>query len=91
MNRRNTSIILPIVITLVIFSCKKQYVRDFSPQRNFDALWEILDRKYCFFEEKNIDWQGVKAVYQPKIATVGTQLDMFDLFAAMLKHLFQIL
>jgi len=87
MNKRNTAIILPIVITLVIFSCKKQHVRDFSPQRNFDALWEILDRKYCFFEEKNIDWQGVKAIYQPKIATVGTQLDMFDLFAAMLDTL----
>ena len=32
-------------------------VSDFSG--NFDALWEIVDQHYCFFDEKDIDWTAV--------------------------------
>ena len=49
-----------VVVSLVAFSCRKRHVRDFSPKANFDALWQILDCKYCFFEEKGIDWDGLK-------------------------------
>ena len=47
---------LAVLLTVMLFSsCKEKYVRDFDVQKNFDALWEIMETKYCFFEEKEID------------------------------------
>ena len=76
-----------VVVSLVAFSCCKRHVRDFSPQANFDALWQILDCKYCFFEEKGIDWDGVRRVYEAKLPEIRSQVAMFDLFAKMLDTL----
>jgi len=77
-----------ILLLPLLFACKEKYVRDFDPQKNFDALWEILDTKYCFFEEKNIDWNGVKAIYEPKLKNIkNAEVGMFDLFAKMLDTL----
>ncbi|MDR2684848.1 MAG: S41 family peptidase [Prevotellaceae bacterium] len=80
---------LLLILTFVplLFGCKPQYVRDFTPQANFDALWKILDEKYCFFDDKSIDWNGVKTVYQPQLAGLKNEVQMFDLFAQMLDTL----
>ena len=76
-----------VVVSLVAFSCRKRHVRDFSPKANFDALWQILDCKYCFFEEKGIDWDGVRRVYEAQLPEIRSQVAMFDLFAKMLDTL----
>jgi len=77
-----------LLLLPVFFACKEKYVRDFDPQKNFDALWEILDTKYCFFEEKNIDWQGVRNIYEKYLDTIPNyEVEMFDLFAQMLDTL----
>lgn len=34
---------------------------------NVEALWQIIDEKYCFIEEKGLDWNGVLPVYQEKV------------------------
>jgi len=80
--------IVLILLVPLCFSCREEYVRDFDAQKNFDALWEILDTKYCFFYEKNIDWQGVKNIYQPKLQNITNyEVGMFDFFAQMLDTL----
>lgn len=58
-----------------------------SAQDNFDALWDILDTHYCFFEEKGVDWDSVYAEYQPRIAECETWIDFFNLCGAMLGEL----
>ncbi|MDR1592684.1 MAG: S41 family peptidase [Prevotellaceae bacterium] len=68
-------------------ACKGTFVRDFSPQANFDALWTILDTKYCYFDAKQIDWNGVKALYEPQLAQVRNEVELFDLLAEMLDTL----
>ncbi len=30
---------------------------DNDPVGNFEALWTIVDEHYCFFKEKDVDWQ----------------------------------
>jgi len=77
-----------ILFVPLLFACKEEYVRDFDPQRNFDALWKILDTKYCFFEEKGINWQGVKNIYEKNLNNIPNyEVGMFDFFAQMLDTL----
>ncbi len=62
-----------------------------TPEGNFEALWHIIDTKYCFVEEKGIDWQFVHDAYKPiveKISQQGIYGDtLFYTFGAMLNHL----
>lgn len=54
---------------------------------NFDALAEIIDTKYCFFREKDIDWKEVTARYRSQLKGEMTVLEFFDLMAEMLDEL----
>ena len=42
---------------------------------NFDALWNILDSHYCFFEEKDIDWEAVGRKYRAEINPESNYID----------------
>ncbi len=54
---------------------------------NFEALWQTLDRHYCFFEEKNeaygLDWNEVHARYAPRISENMTNRQFFEVLAKM--------
>ena len=39
-----------------------------DPEGNFEALWSIMDERYCFFDYKNIDWNEVHQRYRSRIA-----------------------
>lgn len=54
---------------------------------NFDALWTTLDRHYCFFDEKGVDWDAVGAEYRAKIKPDMELKEFFDLCADMLAEL----
>lgn len=54
---------------------------------NFDALTEIIDSRYCFFAEKDIDWQEVAARYRKEISEETNQLELFDICSRMLDEL----
>ena len=41
-----------------------------TPSENFEALWQIIDEKYCLFDDKQVDWDSVYAVYQPQFDTM---------------------
>lgn len=60
-----------------------------TPLGNFEALWEIIDTKYCYLDEKNIDWEGVKELYQPAAEALESDdyRGLFDLLATMLDTL----
>ncbi len=58
-----------------------------NPRGNFDALWSILDQHYCFFKEKNIDWDDVYVRYAPMISDKMTREELFIVCARMLDEL----
>lgn len=62
---------------------------DDSPEGNLRALWTIIDEKYCFVEEKGLDWNGVLADYLPKTDTLKSKnyRELFDIMAQMLDTL----
>ena len=54
---------------------------------NFDALVEIIDTRYCFLEEKGLDWQQTAAEYRKQISGEMTLVEYFNLMAALLDEL----
>jgi len=53
-------------------------------QGNFDALWHIIDTRYCYLDYKHINWDSVRTVYRPQLDSVTDKYALFDLFAQML-------
>lgn len=58
-----------------------------NPRGNFDALWSILDQHYCFFKEKDVDWDDVYSRYAPMISDKMTREELFIVCARMLDEL----
>ena len=54
---------------------------------NFEALWNIMDTRYCYLDYKNINWDSVHTVYKTRVDTSMTDFELFDLFGAMLGEL----
>ncbi len=86
--------LLSLLLTLLTFtSCTRELDVAYpnTPEGNFEALWHIIDTKYCFVEEKGIDWQFLHDAYLPairKISAQGMYSDtLFYTLAAMLNHL----
>lgn len=78
-----------IVLPVLFSSCKTPAVteRDTDPSTNLRALWQTLDERYCYFSERNIDWNGVLAEYEPRAAKAKTVYGLFDTMAEMLDTL----
>lgn len=54
---------------------------------NFDALWSLIDSRYCYFEEKDVDWDEVYARYRPKAEEATTEIELFAVCSDMLDEL----
>ena len=54
---------------------------------NFEMLWKICDENYCFFEYKNIDWDSIYTVYEPRVYNGMSSNELFNVCAEMLTEL----
>lgn len=77
------------LLTLYILSgCDDPTMQfDNHPKGNFDALWTILDRNYCFFDYKEIDWDAVYLDYSRRITSNMGNDALFKLMGEMLAEL----
>ncbi len=83
-------VIFMLLIGWAATSCEKLLIEDGSsvdPYANFDHLWETLDRKYAFFEYKQIDWQQLGDTYRAQLHAGMDEQELFDVLAAMLYEL----
>lgn len=84
-------ILFSLLLTVLLAACTHQFdgVYDNTPVGNFECLWQTIDQKYCFIEEKDIDWQAVHDYYLPLVK--GLDKDdykgLFDLMDRMLDTL----
>lgn len=59
---------LAFALVLGLFSsCVDEEEFPDTNQGNLQALWTIMDQRYCFFEEKGVNWDSVRAVYEPRV------------------------
>lgn len=54
---------------------------------NFDALVDIVDTHYCFFEDKDIDWLATAAKYRKKITPETNEVQLFFICSDLLNEL----
>lgn len=79
--------ILFLIGVFALVSCEKALVEPDpanEPKNNFDILWETFDKKYTFFELKNIDWDSVYHVYEPNVKPGMSRYELFDVMDNML-------
>ena len=58
-----------------------------DPELNFEKLWETFQNRYPFFDLRNVDWQKQYDTYRPKVTTLTTDDELFDIFCEMLDPL----
>ena len=56
-----------LMLPFLLSGCIREEKFDNTPQDNFEALWKIIDEKYCFLDYKQIDWNAIHDKYQPFI------------------------
>ena len=76
-------------VSLILSSCIQDWAIDYdnSPKGNFDLLWTSVDEHYCFFEQKGIDWDSIRSVYEPKVSASTSNEELFTICASMLNEL----
>ncbi len=73
-------------LAFLLAGCRDDKYDD-DPQGNFESLWEIVDTRYCFFEEKDIDWNEVGERYRARLKPDMGDLALFRLCSEMLSEL----
>jgi hypothetical protein len=77
-----------IVVGVSNTSCdSNEFDFDNDPHGNFDAMWTILDKNYCFFEYKDINWDSIGVSYRARVTPTMSKDALFDLMAQMLAEL----
>lgn len=70
-----------------VSSCHKIEEWDDNAQGNFDALWTLIDRHYCFFQDKDIDWKEVYDRYHKRLYPGMSSHMLFGLCSEMVNEL----
>lgn len=80
-----------VLVCGAFFSCIDVEEKNNDKVGNFEALWNMIDQRYCFFEfkakEYGLDWNEVYSRYRPAIDTVKNEIELFSLFDNMLGEL----
>ena len=50
-------------LSFSIVGCVDEVEHPNNAQGNFEALWQIIDEHYCFFDYKDIDWNDIYNIY----------------------------
>ncbi len=90
MDKRLIPILLVILLGIHLISCEESETgirRTTSPYKNFKKLWEIIDRNYCYFDQKDVDWDQVKVKYKDKLSEEMKTDQLFDTLSVMLDEL----
>ncbi len=62
-----------------------------TPEGNFEALWSIIDQRYCFLDYKQetlgVDWDEVHGRYHQRISGTMSSDQLFEVLTDMLSEL----
>ena len=84
-------ILLYITLPLILAGCIEEDEFNNTPNGNFEALWSLIDERYCFFaqaeEEYGLNWNAVYDRYKPLADTCSSNAALFDVLGDMLAEL----
>ena len=87
----NDKMLLLLTLTFFLPSCITEDIPENNPKGNFEALWRIIDTKYCFLDYKNkeygLDWNEVYSRYKNRLTDEMTNKQLFQVLAEMLEEL----
>jgi hypothetical protein len=72
---------------LLCTSCVKEDEQPDTPTGNFEALWQIIDEHYCFFDYKDIDWNHIYNIYKVRVSDNMSREQLFEVLTDMLSEL----
>lgn len=81
--------LLPLLLFLGLFSsCIDEPVAlPNTADGNFEALWKIIDTRYCYLDYKQINWDSIHFVYKTELKKDTSTEAVFDLMDRMLDEL----
>lgn len=72
-------------------SCVDEDEMDDTPGGNLEALWKIINERYCFFDYKQqeygLDWDAVHEKYKVRVNDKMTSAQLFEVMGDMLAEL----
>lgn len=75
----------------MLVSCVDTEERANTATGNFEALWQIIDEHYCFFDYKQheygLDWQEIYNKYRVRISDKMSETQLFEVLTNMLSEL----
>lgn len=84
-------IIACIAILLSLTGCIREDEFSNSKEGNFEALWNVVDERYCFFglaeQRYGLNWNEVHDRYAQLAGACESDAELFDLLGDMLKEL----
>lgn len=83
----NRLLLYAIAIICALTACHPIPEEADDPQGNFNALWRAVDEHYCFFSEKDVDWDEVRARYAPLVTPSMSRTQLFTVCSQMLSEL----
>ena len=82
-----------LIIIYIALSALTACVRE-EPQQstdthvgNFEALWQIIDQRYCFLDYKHVNWDSIHTVYLPQAENAKSSTYLFEVLCNMLAEL----
>lgn len=87
MKRRTVKFFFGALLIFLAGACEKAILGgdpDTAPLAVFDALWQDVNDRYSYFEEKDIDWDSIRAAYRPRVHNGMSDMELFGLLAEML-------
>ena len=76
-----------VTVMAGVTSCHDIEEYSADPRGTFEQLWSVLDEHYCFFSQKDIDWDAIHAKYAPQISDRMTDEELFEVCSRMLDEL----
>ncbi len=77
--------------SLLFLSCVDNEEYADTPTGNFEALWQMVDQHYCFFDYKQhaygLDWNEVYHKYKVRVSDRMTDVQLFEVLTDMLSEL----
>ena len=58
-----------------------------DPKYNFEVLWNTFNEHYCYFKERNIDWNELYDKYESRVNSETKPIDLYVIFEKMLAEI----